>query len=96
MEITPNEFLHLVQHTLPNYLKYKLVQELKMNEFEFEDELQDFEIDDLELLDMTTNTFNDFGRGNKTTKWKKDNVVDENIFKSLKENKRNKNERTDI
>ena len=25
MDITPNEALHLVQHTLPNYIKYKLI-----------------------------------------------------------------------
>ena len=24
MDITPNEALHLVQHTLPNFIKYKL------------------------------------------------------------------------
>ena len=24
MDITPGEFLSLVQHTLPNYLKYKI------------------------------------------------------------------------
>ncbi len=24
MDITPNEALHLIQHTLPNYIKYKL------------------------------------------------------------------------
>ena len=24
MDITPNEFAHMVQYTLPNYIKYKL------------------------------------------------------------------------
>jgi len=25
MDITPNEALYLIQHTLPNYIKYKLI-----------------------------------------------------------------------
>ena len=67
-----------------------------MEYLDFEDELEDFEVSDDDLMDMTTNTFNNFGRGNKTTKWKKDNVMDEKIYGVLKKKKRTRNERTDI
>jgi len=67
-----------------------------MEYLDFEDELEDFEVSDDDLMDMTTNTFNNFGRGNKTTKWKKENVMDEKIYGVLKKKKRTRNERTDI
>tara|TARA_X000001036_G_C20537146_1_gene748720 strand:+ start:535 stop:723 length:189 start_codon:yes stop_codon:yes gene_type:complete len=61
-----------------------------MEYLDFEDELEDFEVSDDDLMDMTTNTFNNFGRGNKTTKWKKDNVMDEKIYGVLKKKKKDK------
>ena len=61
-----------------------------MEYLDFEDELEDFEVTNDDLMDMTTNTFNNFGRGNKTTKWKKDNVMDEKIYGVLKKKKKDK------
>ena len=61
-----------------------------MEYLDFEDELEDFEVSDDDLMDMTTNTFNNFGRGNKTTKWKKENVMDEKIYGVLKKKKKEK------
>jgi len=61
-----------------------------MEYLDFEDELEDFEVSDDDLMDMTTSTFNNFGRGNKTTKWKKDNVMDEKIYGVLKKKKKDK------
>tara|TARA_R110002020_G_scaffold21893_6_gene74209 strand:- start:3511 stop:3699 length:189 start_codon:yes stop_codon:yes gene_type:complete len=61
-----------------------------MEYLDFEDELEDFEVSDDDLMDMTTNTFNNFGRGNKTTKWKKENVMDEKIYGVLKKKKKDK------
>ena len=78
MDVTPTEFFYLVRYTLPNYLQYKLI------------ELEDFDVSDDDLIDMTTNTFNNFGRGNKTTKWKKENVMDEKIYGVLKKKKKDK------
>ena len=62
-----------------------------MEYLDFEDELEDFEVSDDDLMDMTTNTFNNFGRGNKTTKWKKENVLDEKIYGVLKKKKKDNN-----
>jgi len=39
-------------------------------------------------LDFFTNTFDYAGRGKKTTKWKKDNVMDEKIYSVLKKKKK--------
>jgi len=61
-----------------------------MEYLDFENELEDFDVSDDDLIDMTTNTFNNFGRGNKTTKWKKDNVMDEKIYGVLKKKKKDK------
>jgi|TARA_R110001592_G_scaffold219975_1_gene474484 hypothetical protein len=61
-----------------------------MEYLDFENELEDFDVSDDDLIDMTTNTFNNFGRGNKTTKWKKENVMDEKIYGVLKKKKKDK------
>ena len=61
-----------------------------MEYLDFENELEDFDVSDDDLIDMTTNTFNNFGRGNKTTKWKKENVMDEKIYGVLKKKKKEK------
>ena len=41
-----------------------------------------------DLLEDFTTTFHNFGRHDKTTKWKTDKVIDKLIYKKLKKSKK--------